>query len=132
MQKKIPHFSYHTKWNTQDIVCSIEANGDVIHNVSSFDDMDVFYRVFGYTEDAAKKGILPEEFVWSEYIRDGAGKFSDCVQMHLIEYLNLHSAKFKSLHGDDCSKWMLDHAEARKAKGELCIACKIEPICSKL
>jgi hypothetical protein len=113
------------------MLCAIKVDGEVIHNIRRIDELNEFYRVFGYTDEMTKNGIVADEFVWDEYIRSDPNQFSDCVQMHLIEYLNKYSPTFISKYGDVCKGWMTEHANARKEKRELCIACKIETGCKK-
>lgn len=131
MHNKIPHFSFHSTSYVTNMLCAIKADGEVIHNIRNINELNDFYSVFGYTDEMNKNGIMADEFIWDEYIRSDPNQFSDCVQMHLIEYLNNYSMTFRSAYGNVCKGWMTEHAKARKEKRELCIACKIENGCKK-
>jgi hypothetical protein len=91
--------------------------------------LNEFYAAFGYTKEINKTGILPEEFIWEEYIKDGASH-TECMQTHLIEYLNIHSGKFRSKYGDRCDEWITAHAKTRNEKSDLCFTCRMKPFCS--
>ena len=131
MHIKIPHFLFHTTSYVTNLLCAIKVDGEVIHNIRRIDELHSFYRVFGYTDEMTKQGIMADEFIWDEYIRSDPHQFSDCVQMHLLEYLYKYSPTFKSAFGNVCKGWMAELARVRKEKRELCIACKIEPDCKK-
>ena len=74
----------------------IEIRGDLIHRIG---DIDLFYRTLGYTEEIRKSHILPEEFIWDRYTRDGAIKSRHCLQLHIATYLLHHSAQFREEYG---------------------------------
>jgi hypothetical protein len=48
----------------------------------------------------ANAGILPDEFIWEEYIKDKAASCAACYQLHIIEYLLKHSAAFFQKFGE--------------------------------
>jgi len=126
MQTDIPHFKYRSKALSCrqsgyiDFGC-IEADGEVIHKIENLAE---FHKAFGYTQDMAKAGILPDEFIWEEYIRDAAANCATCFQIRILEYLIEHSAFFRKKYGNQCDNWIAAHAEARSAKGAACCACK--------
>ena len=113
------------------MLCAIKVDGEVIHNIRRVDELNDFYRVFGYTDEMTKKGIMADEFIWDEYIRSDPNQFSDCVQMHLLEYLNKYSPTFKSAFEDVYEGWMAELAKVRNEKRERCIVCKTKPGCKK-
>lgn len=130
MEEVIPQFKFHQQRRTRNYV-SIEADGQVLHIVKP-DEVDEFYLAFGYTNEIALKGILPAEFILEKYVLgDAAVKYASCLQMRIIEYLNLHSDKFGILYGDKCRKWLAAHALANKSDRELCVSCNMKPLCSK-
>jgi hypothetical protein len=132
MQLQIPHFNYYAKRVSSKSLWCFEADGEVVYETSNTEDLDKFYRVFGYTREMGMAGILPEEFIWTEYIKgEATAKYTACYQMHIIEYLKNHSAKFRNLYGVECEKWLVAHAEAKVAEDALCVACKMKPFCSK-
>jgi hypothetical protein len=121
---KIPHFSFVTNAAHHDHYKCIVAGDDVIEKMNSLDE---FYKVFGYTIELAKAGIGADEFMWDHYLKDA--RLSACVQMHVIEYLNKHSARFNALYGGHYEEHVKDHALTREARGFACFACKHESFC---
>jgi len=128
MQNTMPHFKYHHASVSNGYVASIEAEGKFVHRISNLDD---FYRAFGYTKDMRRDGLLPDEFIWDEYINNPIGDFTACCQMHLIEYLKKHSDLFVAQYGNKIESWCTAHAEVRAKRGVACAACRMEPLCSK-
>ncbi len=128
MQNKIPHFKHCTKGGSNSQYGFIGVNGRFLHKVEN---MAEFYRTFGYTADMAKAGILPEEFIWDEYIKDAPVAYTDCMQIHIIEYLQKHSAEFQKRYGEQFKSWVAAHVEAVTARGILCATCRMKPFCSK-
>ena len=104
----------------------IEAEGASIHQIVNVND---FYAEFGYTEDIKKSGLMPDEFIWSEYIKEGNSRLN-CLQMHIVEYLNKHSELFRKQYGDLYEQWRADHEIERAKATELCAACKLKKFCS--
>ena len=131
MQQIIPHFQYHAKCISSKNLCCIKADGQAIHEISDYGELDKFYRVFGYTADKPKAGILPDEFIWDEYIKDNPVAYTDCLQIHIIEYLIKHSDTFRKRYGEQCESWIAAHAESVTARGVLCVTCRMKPYCSK-
>ncbi len=131
MQQIIPHFQYHAKCISSKNLCCIKADGQAIHEISDYGELDKFYRVFGYTNEIAKSGIVPDEFIWDKYIKGAAAKYSVCYQMHIIEHLNEHSAKFRSLYGDQYENWMMAYLAEKTAVEDLCFSCRMKEFCSK-
>lgn len=121
MQTSIPRLTYLPKTPSGGYSPCIKVNGKVVHHI---EDLGEFHKVFGYTQDIAKAGILPDEFIWEEYFKGIAANRTACFQVHLIEYLLKHSALFRKEYADQCESWIIAHAEARSACGEVCCACK--------
>lgn len=119
MQIKIPHFRYHAKDPARKRPGVIELKGEVIHYI---EDLDEFYKIFGYTADLARAGILPEEFIWEEFLSDSAKKCDTCFQLHIVEYLIKHSESFKKKYDKSYENWIAAHAKERSASG---IACAV-------
>lgn len=120
----IPHFNYIVNSPKHQHYRCIVAGNDVIDKI---DNLDEFYKTFGYTHDIAKTGILADEFIWNEYVKDI--RFEACMQMHIIEYLNNHSPKFRELYGNQYEVLVNKHAEAREARGFACTACRFKAVC---
>jgi hypothetical protein len=114
----IPRFNYVSR-SGQPHFGDIVADGETFHHVNKPDE---FYAAFGYTEELAKTGVLPDEFIWTEYIKDE--RLAPCAQMHIMEYLIEHSSKFAELYGDEYRVLVLEHVRARAARGYPCYACK--------
>jgi 3-dehydroquinate synthetase len=95
------------------------ANGDLIDKIDSLDE---FYKEFGYTAEIAKTGILADEFIWDNYVKDRS--LDACLQMHIVQYLIKHSLKFKELYVHCYEEYVKEHVDARIARGFECIACK--------
>ncbi len=124
MQIKIPHFKFHSKDPTNKRPGVIELKGEVVHYI---DDLNAFYKVFGYTTELAKAGILPDEFIWEEYLNDSAKKCNTCFRLHIIEYLIKHSESSKEKYGKLYANWIAAHAMTTSASDNNCAACKYQP-----
>ena len=125
--RRIPHFKYDLKNAASASFSCIEADGKIIHRIA---DAHEFYRAFGYKEDMARQGILPEEFIWAEYVKGRNASFSSCIQVHIIEYLNTHSATFRQMYGKQYASLLEQHARAREAGGLSCAACRVNLPCN--
>jgi hypothetical protein len=121
---KIPIVKYRPKGLAGQLGF-IEVDGRSIHKI---EDLDAFYKEFGYTSDMAQAGILPDEFIWQKYIKGNETNSSSCLQIHTIEYLRKHSAAFREEYGEQSVAWIKAHATST-AKGDLCTACRMEPVC---
>lgn len=127
--KALPSLKYHLNPGHMHFG-SIVAAGEVLHKVT---DLDEFYRGFGYTAELRKAGVLPEEFMWEEYIKGERGViFSTCMQVHMIEYLLLKSARFRQRYAEPAEKFVLAHAEEKLTLSVRCAACRIKEACEEL
>ena len=124
--KKIPHFEYESSCPTNKFVGSIKLDGKEIHRIQN---MNEFYKYFGYTESDAKKGILPDEFIWMDYVNNQTADFTPCAQMHIIKNLEAHSEKFRVQYASQYKEWVNSHATIRREKGIVCTSCKMNPYC---
>jgi len=91
MQTKIPLIKYRSKDSANLHFGIIEINGEVIHRI---EDLEAFYKIFGYTDDLVKTGKLPDDFIWEAYVTNSAVNCAPCFQLHIIEYLIMHSTAF--------------------------------------
>ena len=121
MQIKVPHFGRRSGKNSDKRAEFIEMGGECIHQIENLDD---FYSAFGYTTDIAISGILPEEFIWEAYIRDNSLTFTECLQVHLIEYLFKHSDSFRNRYGAESRGWIAAHIRTISEKGVTCTTCR--------
>jgi len=126
MQNQIPHFKYNTSANMKKQLGHIAADGVILHWINNLDE---FYKALGYTASMAKVGIMPDEFIWDEYIKEGAVNSTDCLQKHIIEYLSQHSDNFRKEHGDQYKSWLASHDGAIKEKDERCLSCNMNAFC---
>lgn len=128
MQIQIPHFRRRAGNGMDRHSEFIEMDGECIHKIENLDD---FYKAFGYTEDIAKSGLLPEEFIWEEYIKGNALVFTECLQVHIIEYLRKHSDKFKHKYGEQAMNWIAAYAKTISSRGMSCAACRKNRVCTQ-
>ena len=130
MQVQIPHFKYSISTDPINPVLSIEADGKVIHEEACSDE---FYKAFGYNQQLKNAGVLPEEFISKEYIKDNEiNYYLACMQMHIIDYLKNYSEPFKASYADQCDNWISGYAEIVATRGEKCASCRMMPYCIKL
>ena len=108
MEIRIPHFKYRTKDPENKYYGHIEVEREVIHRIENLGE---FHKALGYTPEIAKAGILPDEFIWDQYIKDSAKYCNTCFQLHIIEYPLKHSAAFLKKYEDQYADWMAAHAE---------------------
>ena len=121
---EIPHFNYTiSSPHHQHYMCIVDKD-DVIDKI---DNLDEFYKEFGYTAEIAKAGVMAEEFIWEHYVKNK--DFNACFQMHIVDYLNKHSEKFIELYGEQYESYVKSHVVAREARGSECYACKHNKFC---
>jgi hypothetical protein len=75
----------------------IVANGYCYHRI---DDLNAFYVALGYTIEMNRSGLLPEEFIWETYLRNGAPGREQCIQCRVMAYLHAYSEKFRNEYGN--------------------------------
>ncbi len=124
MADVIPHFKFHYLDISGRRTLCIETGGRIIHEISNLHE---FYDVFGYPGKSGQADQLPDEFIWSEYVNNPQADFSDCIQVHIVEYLKKHSEIFNTEFGERCENWLADHVKTRSANGTACIACRLNP-----
>lgn len=127
MRSQIPFLSYCSKDPLNRYFGHIEVDGEIIHRV---EDLNAFYEAFGYIDDMRKQGVLPEEFIWDEYVKDSVENHTACYQIHLVEYLIKHSDVFRKKYGVQCVEWLAAHAEDVTARDELCVTCRKQSFCA--
>jgi hypothetical protein len=76
----------------------VEVDGEAVHRIS---DIKQFYEALGYSDEINKQGILHDEFIWDEYLKDGSSKCDHCLKAKLVEYLKTHSMKFVEKYGSE-------------------------------
>ena len=124
MPQKIPNFTfcfsnpYHSNFGY------ISVDG---HAVDLLADCNEVYKHLGYTADMAKAGILPDEFIWHEYTKDGAAQSLACMQARIIEYLHAHSEIFKEKYGNAYKTWAESCSSRKVGESAACANCRMYP-----
>jgi|GEM_PF-4588149 len=75
----------------------------------------------------AKELIMPDEFVWDEYINNEG--YSVCLQKHTLDYLSKHSPSFYQKYGEAYEKFKKTHEIAQLKRGKLCAGCRLREFC---
>lgn len=103
---------------------SIAIGDGSSHHINN---MGEFYAALGF-KDNGGGGLLPEEFIWDRYTRDGASKSMRCLQIQIGNYLYTHSARFKELYGCAHEKMIgtckSEHIDDRDGH---CLKCPMHP-----
>ena len=130
MPTKVPNFKYSSKDPANRHFGFIEIDQAQRYWI---DNLENFYQALGYSNDMRKWGLLPNHFIWEEYLSD-TSKNPLCFQLHMIEYLMKYSAPFLKMYGHQCDDWIATLSDARSASGEECRTCvakRDEKYCSK-
>jgi hypothetical protein len=112
MADKIPHFKFHLKSSANKFCGRIELKGEIIHTINDFSE---FYKACGYNKTMAKKGILPDEYIWETFFKHNDRNCTSCFQLHIIEYLLKYSDTFTKKFRNQCDDLIAAHAEKRSA-----------------
>jgi hypothetical protein len=120
MQNKMPHFKYIPANVVGKQAAHIKTEENTIYKI---EEPNEYFKEFGYTVDMAKAGVLPDEFIWAEYIQKAHANFTACIQIQIIRYLTKHSDIFRKTHGEQCATWLAAHAAEKCSKGVTCVAC---------
>lgn len=120
MGSSLPHINYRMRDPANRHFGFIEIDAVEKYWI---DNLEEFYEAFGYSKEMRKQGIMPDEFIWEEYIKD-TKKHTDCYRFHILEYLFQHSESFRQRHLADYEHWIAEHASTMKKSGEHCCTCK--------
>lgn len=103
---------------------SIAIGTESFHRI---DNIKEFYAALGYKADRAGS-LLPEEFIWDRYVRDGASKSDRCMRTQIANYLYAHSASFKRLYGCAYEK-MIGQCQSKDIddSDDHCLGCPMHP-----
>ena len=123
MQPQIPHFKYSSKDPAHQHLGFIEDEREVVYWI---DDLDEFYQAFGYSDDMRKWGVLPDDYLWEEFLCDSKSKYSACFQIHIIEYLLKHSPLFVNEHWHQCDNWIAALNKELSSNGTECHTCIVK------
>jgi hypothetical protein len=121
----LPNLSFHQTKQAKAYCGVIEENGVEIYRVTHLEE---FYRTYGYSQDMQKTGLLPDEFIWEEYIKKNC---SSCLKIHMIRYLVGHSETFRKKYADQYTQWLETHAQERADKNLRCFTCKMKLFCDR-
>lgn len=120
----IPDFKFLPPRVTNNGFGSIAIGGGSFHHINK---MGEFYAALGF-KDKNGDGLLPEEFIWDRYIREGASKSAWCLKMQIANYLYTHSARFKAQYGcahdkmiGNCQSEQIDDRDGH------CLQCPMHP-----
>ena len=128
MTNSIPRLTYSNPRASNKFCWQIEENKDVIHIIAN-DDIDRFFDALGYTNEIHSRGVLAEEYIWEEYVKQPSAMLSECLQKHLLQYMLKYSASFKDKHGVECAIWIDNHARIRNASRSFCNKCRSMQFC---
>jgi hypothetical protein len=127
MQNRIPHFTFSPPNISNKYVATIEMDGKPTHRIKK---LDAFYQGFGYTKAMSKAGVLPDEFLKSEYTKGNLSHYSICFQMHLIDYLAKNSDEFMGEYGYQYKAWLDKHIEAATGEDFSRPPCRTKTFCN--
>ena len=119
---KIPHFKYRTKESKMQFV--IEFDGEVVHKIN---DLSQFHQSLGYTEEMAKSGILPDEYIWDKYTHN-TDQPCKCFHLRIFNYLSKHSDRFKDIYTATHSNWNSVLVMSKLCGNAKCTICKSNQI----
>lgn len=103
---------------------SIAIGDGSFHHINNLQE---FYAALGVNDNGIG-GLLPEEFIWNRYTRDGAPKSALCLQIQIANYLYTHSARFKALYGCAHEKMMgTCQSEQIDDHDGHCLKCPMHP-----
>jgi hypothetical protein len=111
MRNVMPNFTYSSPKASDKYSACIEMNGQPFHKIKN---LDVFYRELGYTPEIRKSGLLPDEFIWEQYIN---------------EYLTKNSIAFINEYGKQFLNWFENHVQSATDKNDLCVTCRHKSFC---
>jgi len=81
----------------------------------------------GYTDDMGRAGVLPDEFIWAEFVKDNSDRSAACLQANIIEYLNKYSDTFRREYGHKYTEWHGICTSDKLRDSADCIDCRMHP-----
>ena len=126
MQNGTPYLKHSSGTGASMQYGFISIKGEFLYTIENLEE---YYQTFGYSIEVAKAGVLPDEFLWDEYIKDFPGTYKHCLQIHIIRYLLQYSDTFRQKYGTQSNCWLAAHAAIVSKKGALCITCKMKHFC---
>jgi len=122
--KDLPHLNVILNSPNHQNYRQITSGDEPLHYIENVRE---FYYAVGYTDDMAKAMVMPDEFVWDEYVSNVG--YSVCLQKHILDYLNKNSPAFSENYGEAYNKFVKKHNDARIARGEACAGCRLRELC---
>jgi hypothetical protein len=122
--KKLPKFEYDLRHTFDINYGSIRAGNVLIHQIADTND---FYQSLGFTEEMHRNGELPEEFIWTEYLKDGAKRADVCLQAKIIAYLCKNVGDFRPRYKYSYRYWIGSCQSEKMNDGKDCTNCKKHP-----
>ncbi len=86
-----------------------------------------FYTSFGYTKEMQKNNVEPEFYIWENYCKETALKEKLCKQAIIIDYLNIHSLKFRREYAEHYQNWIGTCNSKKLNLSKDCNSCKMHP-----
>jgi len=120
--QEIPHFSYSL--SVRDTVHAVLVKDEIY---AAIGDDGEFYRALGYTPASAMRGVMPDEFIWDLYKRDGAAKGVQCLQAQIASYLNNRSERFRNEYGGDYANKAGTCLSDNMDTSAICLGCHMNP-----
>ena len=122
----IPHFEFTlaSPFNARNGYITLDS--EKIHHINK-NDVSNFYQALGYTDEIKKTGLLPEEFIWTEYHKDNSVKVEVCLQANIIEYLFKHSSVFRTNYYEQLGYWLGSCSEVKIQERNCCTNCLMHP-----
>lgn len=121
--KKIPRFSYDISRKDKRPACILAGHSEYV----KIKDVDGFLSVLGYSGEARKAGVLPDEYIWDKYCRDGADKTGQCLQSKIIEYVFNHSDRFRKEYGREYVNLLGKCTLGQMDDSDICKHCPMHP-----
>jgi hypothetical protein len=122
--KQLPKFEYDFTFPYTRNFGWIMAGDVLIHEVSDIND---FYQSLGFTEAMHCNGEMPEEFIWSEYHKDGANRADVCLQAKIVAYLCKNVGGFRPRYKSSYKNWIGSCKSEKINDSKDCTTCKKHP-----
>jgi hypothetical protein len=119
-----PRFHFNLTSPSHPTFGYVILGDEKVHHI---DNVHEFYRALGHTDEMRLKGILAEEFVWTEYHKDDSKYSEICLQVRIIKYLTRHSETFIEKYAAQCDSWLATCLKKCMSNSPLCMICSCNP-----
>ena len=120
----LPYFKYTLSSPHNPDNGFITIAGNKVHQIC---DEREFYTVLGYTDRLSNSGVLPEEYVWSEYRKDNSNQSPMCLQARIMEYLLNNSLIFATNFSERFGRYIGGCLELPRQQNLNCTYCLMHP-----